>query len=509
MTSKLLMCAAVVFATLLVPRPLHGFLSPKLLMQPGCGHTVFIKLTTKQASLSAPRRFFSWKASQEQHISASASGHQHGLFESEKNNAVASTSSPSSAKRLNSTITNKTKFHPRYAFRGNYDMEKLAKIHPKLQPFLRAGHPASKAKSAQSSHNRRPANITIDFSDPLAVRALNAALLSADYGVSQWDDIVPASSLCPPVPGRADYIHTIADVLWQSATSSSDDDATVISPTIPKGPSIRGLDVGTGATLIYPLIGTQTYGWSFIASDVDAISIQSASQIAAANGLLDDGRIDIRTQENTRHTLRGILSKDEKIDFVMCNPPFYESAEAYQKENDRKVRNLAANARKRGAGIHNSNNNKGRRNKSEDTRGARTSTSIRSSGDSAAAPVGSNNFGGSASELWYPGGEMAFISNLIKESRCPLLSKQCLWFSSLVSRRDNLPALCKMLRLEEDSHNANAKGGDNAKSIKVKQTRIVEMGQGQKTSRIMFWSFYDQEAQLEWFRSKSDEQIHR
>ena len=40
---------------------------------------------------------------------------------------------------------------------------------------------------------------------------LNRAILMHHYGVKSWD--IPAGYLCPPIPGRADYIHSVADLL--------------------------------------------------------------------------------------------------------------------------------------------------------------------------------------------------------------------------------------------------------------------------------------------------------
>jgi 23S rRNA (adenine1618-N6)-methyltransferase len=53
---------------------------------------------------------------------------------------------------------------------------------------------------------------TIDFSDPEAVKSLNQALLISYYDIQMGY----SHYLCPPIPGRADYIHYIADLLAES-----------------------------------------------------------------------------------------------------------------------------------------------------------------------------------------------------------------------------------------------------------------------------------------------------
>jgi 23S rRNA (adenine1618-N6)-methyltransferase len=56
----------------------------------------------------------------------------------------------------------------------------------------------------------------------------------------------------------------------------------------------------------------------------------------------------------------------------------------------------------------------------------------------------------------------------VKESRA--FSDQIRWFSSLISKKDSLVALQKELKKQE-----------------VKEVRIIEMGQGQKVSRLLAW----------------------
>ncbi len=82
------------------------------------------------------------------------------------------------------------------------------------------------------------------------------------------------------------------------------------------------------------------------------------------------------------------------------------------------------------------------------------------------------NFGGQKAELWCEGGELAFIRQMIKESR--QFQEQVLWFTCLVSKKDHLSALKLSL-----------------KKAKVSQLKVVKMAQGQKISRFIAWSFTD------------------
>jgi len=97
---------------------------------------------------------------------------------------------------------------------------------------------------------------SIDFSNPEAVKMLNTALLKHYYKINHWN--IPANYLSPPIPGRADYIHHIAELLGGSNNGK-----------IPTDNKIKCLDIGVGASCVYPIIGNKEYGWSFVGSEID------------------------------------------------------------------------------------------------------------------------------------------------------------------------------------------------------------------------------------------------
>jgi 23S rRNA (adenine1618-N6)-methyltransferase len=305
----------------------------------------------------------------------------------------------------------KASLHPRNRHQGHYDFPKLIKTSPELGQFVII-NPYGKE--------------SIDFANPAAVRVFNRALLKAFYGIAHWD--IPADYLCPPIPGRADYLHFLADLLAEHNDS-----------VIPRGAAIRALDVGTGANCVYPLIGHSDYGWQFLGSDIDKIALASATTIVQANKL--NKAITLRQQGNRKHILTDLLNADERFDISLCNPPFHASADEALRGSQRKWRALGKADPKR------------------------------------KLPV--LNFGGQAAELWCEGGEARFVTHLITESA--LMPGQVLWFSTLVSKASNLPLIETTLR----------KAG-------ALESRIVEMGQGQKQSRFVAWTFHDKAQQQAW-----------
>lgn len=297
----------------------------------------------------------------------------------------------------------KPALHPRNCHRGRYDFPALLRRAPELARFLRpspSGDP------------------TIDFADPAAVLALNRALLLAHYGLDDW--FLPPGYLCPPIPGRADYLHHAADLL-----------ASTNHGTIPRGPEIAVLDLGTGANLVYPILGHAEYGWRFVGSDIDPAALQNAERLVAANHTLV-GQVELRRQPERTALLRGIIRPGEHFALTLCNPPFHTSAAAAAAGTARKTRNLGT---------------------------AHT-------GDQP-APL---NFGGRPAELWCPGGEVGFISRLIAESA--EFRSQVRWFTTLVSSRDSLPRLRRALA-----------------AVRPTAVRTIDMAQGQKRSRLLAWTF--------------------
>ncbi|TPG66178.1 23S rRNA (adenine(1618)-N(6))-methyltransferase RlmF [Hymenobacter nivis] len=263
--------------------------------------------------------------------------------------------------------------HPRNRHRGRYDFPQLISSSPALAAFVRT-NPFG--------------DLSVDFANPVAVKALNQALLRHFYGVAHWD--IPAGYLCPPIPGRADYVHHVADLLAASNGG-----------VVPRGPGVRVLDVGVGANCIYPLIGHHEYGWQFVGSDIDAVALRAAQQLVAANGLAK--AIEGRLQPDARRVFDGIIGPGEVFDATLCNPPFHASAAEAAAGTQRKTANLGT------------------------ARGPR--------------PV--LNFGGQAAELWAPGGEAAFVRRLVLESQ--QRPTACFWYTTLVSKKETLPGLHRAL----------------------------------------------------------------
>ena len=308
----------------------------------------------------------------------------------------------------------KARLHSRNKNRERYDLSALTNSNPELKDYIMPN------KFGVES---------VDFSNPLAVKLLNKALLNHYYGIKNWE--FPDENLCPPIPGRADYIHHIADLLGESNFG-----------TIPIGDKITCLDVGIGASCIYPIIGVTEYDWKFIGSDIDPKSIASAQNIVNSNSSIKD-KIECRLQKNSNDVFHGIIGNEDKIDVIICNPPFHSSIEDARKGTRRKIKNLS-----------------GKKVKTPEL-----------------------NFAGISNELICDGGEYKFIQNMIRESE--KFSKNCYWFSTLVSKQSNLKGIYTSLG-----------------KIEASQIKTIPMGTGNKSSRIVAWTFLSKEEQTEWRESR-------
>jgi len=276
--------------------------------------------------------------------------------------------------------------HPKNKHNKSYNFPALSESHPELFPHIFINGYGIK---------------TIDFSDREAVFHLNKAILKRDYNIQDWH--IPKDYLCPPIPGRADYIHHINDLISEKSTESS----------------IIGLDVGVGSSCIYPILGTRLYNWNMVGCDIHENSVKAALQNIEATPDLKH-KIKVLHQKNNAAIFEGIIKSDEYYHFSMCNPPFYSSEKKAVKKAKEKMENLKYST---------------------------TNTS---------------NFGGQANELWCNGGEKLFIKRMIKQSVS--FKNQVGWFTSLVSKSSNLPKIEKYLKKANATHKIIDMSQGNKKS---------------------------------------------
>jgi 23S rRNA (adenine1618-N6)-methyltransferase len=309
-------------------------------------------------------------------------------------------------------VEKKSRLHPRNKNRDRYDLGELVNFLPELTNHIKPN---------------KYGDDSVDFADPMVVKLLNKALLKHGYGIDYWE--FPEENLCPPIPGRADYIHYMADLIQASNYGK-----------IPDGPKITCLDIGVGASCIYPIIGTTEYGWDFIGTDIAQKSLDAAVNIIQNNPKLVD-KIKVRLQQKPADIFHGVLAKEEKVDLTICNPPFHASISEAESGTRRKVKNL--------------------------------------SGEKSAAL----NFSGQHNELVYDGGEHGFIHKMIRES--VHFSQKSYWFSTLVSKQSNLKGIHIAL--------------EKAQASKIE---TIPMGTGNKSTRIVAWTFLTKEERKNWAKDR-------
>ena len=304
----------------------------------------------------------------------------------------------------------KVVLHHRNKHRERYDFDKLIVACPELAKYVKL-----------NQYNDQ----SIDFANPKAIKWLNKALLKHFYGIDYWD--IPTGYLCPPIPGRADYIHHAADLLAASNDGH-----------IPTGSKIKCMDIGVGASCVFPIVGYKEYGWTFIGSDTDVKALESAVKIINYNHFLQKN-VDLRLQENPKDIFHGIMERNEPVDITICNPPFHASAEEAQEGTLRKLSSL--------------NHKK------------------------ITTPV--LNFGGQSNELWCEGGEGRFVRDMIRQSK--QFGSNCFWFTTQISKQSHLPGIYEALK--------------HAGALEVK---TISMTQGTKVSRIVAWTFLKKDQQNGW-----------
>ena len=308
----------------------------------------------------------------------------------------------------------KPNLHPKNRNRKRYDLQAMVISYPELAPYIQPN---------------KLGTDSINFSDPIAVKQLNKAILLHYYKIRFWE--FSDNNLCPPIPGRAEYIHHVADLLSENNNG-----------VVPLGSSVTCLDIGVGASCIYPIIGISEYNWDFIASDIDPQSLKSSEKIVNSNPSLV-GKVTYKTQNQAKNIFRGVVTQNEKIDMVICNPPFHSSAAEALKGSQRKVRNLTGQKKN----------------------------------------LPQLNFSGNKKELVYQGGELQFAANMISESI--EFQENIFWFSLLISKAGNLKSIYKLLKKNQP-----------------KEIRTINIKTGNKTSRIVAWTYFSPEQKSNWKENK-------
>ncbi|KAI5637238.1 U6 small nuclear RNA (adenine-(43)-N(6))-methyltransferase [Phthorimaea operculella] len=257
--------------------------------------------------------------------------------------------------------------HPRNLYRTPPDFAKLAKSYEEFSNI---------AKTDVTG------KVSIDFKNPHCLRVLTKCLLKSDFGL---DVVIPEDRLVPTLPLRLNYILWIEDLL------------TAIGRT----DNIKGLDIGTGACAIYPLLAAVKNKWKMVGTESDQESLQKAQENIERNNLQDLIQL---SKNSTPTLLEYLFSEDgiEAFDFCMCNPPFYST-----------VQELCESR-------------------------------------SPARLPPKNGFTGSPQELITEGGELAFCRKMIKESQ--VYKDKVLIFSTMVGHKFNLKELAMDLKAEGIRH---------------------------------------------------------
>ncbi|CAB3220738.1 unnamed protein product [Arctia plantaginis] len=256
--------------------------------------------------------------------------------------------------------------HPRNTYKIRPDFGRLAKLDPEFSAI---------------SKTDVTGKVTIDFKDANSLRILTKCLLKTDFNLNVE---IPEDRLVPTLPLRLNYILWLEDLLTSIQRSSD----------------IKGLDIGTGACAIYPLLAAVKNKWSMVGTEMDTESLLKAKENVQRNGLTEL----IALKENTSKSIIAHVFTEEKLvfDFCMCNPPFYSN-----------VQELCESR-------------------------------------SPARLPPKNGFTGSPQELITEGGELEFCRKLIRESK--KYKDNIIIFTTMVGHKYNLIVLVQDLKTENIRH---------------------------------------------------------
>ncbi|KAF8656473.1 hypothetical protein AX16_002524 [Volvariella volvacea WC 439] len=164
---------------------------------------------------------------------------------------------------------------------------------------------------------------------------------------------------------------------------------------------ICGLDIGTGSSAIYPLLGCgQNPNWDFVATELDEKSWTFANENVRKNNL--QSRIQVLKARPEEPILAPLQHKC--FDFTMCNPPFYTSRGEILQAS--KAKDLPPSAACTGAEV----------------------------------------------EMITEGGEVRFVGRMVEESST--LKTQCRWFTSMLGKLSSVSEIISQLHQHSISNYA-------------------------------------------------------
>ena len=144
---------------------------------------------------------------------------------------------------------------------------------------------------------------SFDWSNNDLSLLMTKSILNYYFNIKYYD--IPKGFLIPPVPSRLNYLNLINELIKDI-----------------KKENIIGVDIGTGANIIYPILGNSIYNWKFICSEINNESYNNAKLILQKNNLEEN--INLIKQENKNNIFVSIINQENKYTFSMCNPPYYD-----------------------------------------------------------------------------------------------------------------------------------------------------------------------------------------
>ena len=145
-----------------------------------------------------------------------------------------------------------------------------------------------------------------DWSNNELSLLMDKSILNYYFNIKYYD--IPKGFLIPPIPSRINYINLINSIITK-----------LIKDIDIK--NIIGIDIGTGANIIYPILGYSIYKWKFICTEINKEAYNNAKLILQKNNL--ENNINIIKQNNKDNIFISILNRENKYIFSMCNPPYY------------------------------------------------------------------------------------------------------------------------------------------------------------------------------------------
>lgn len=229
------------------------------------------------------------------------------------------------------------------------EIEELVRKYPQLEKNVIqnkvVGEDLNDRESDNSRRKSKKRKIQYDFSTIDGQYDITEISVREYFGVPNYS--LDRTKLCPRIPNRMEYLRIVEECLMEAEEVRTEfengceikGDEEKCGENTKSGKERWIVDVGTGSSMVYPIIGIgMNDNNRFIATEINPSSFSHCRTILEDDERMKSRIILQRIESQTEKLLPLELHPNVHIRYTVCNPPFYESKKQLESKEELKAR---------------------------------------------------------------------------------------------------------------------------------------------------------------------------